>query len=190
MKRSMTVLAIVMIATAGTAKADGIGLVLLSFEGIPFGNQVGNYYCGGGGPNFGVCLSPGFDVVQGGITTDPVPNAAVEVLNGTLDVAAGFHSAFSFYWNGAPGGEVDIYSGLDGQGQLLRTFSLPGTSDFYPVGTPFPGTAESVVFKNIPSGIVDNMGLGGLVIPEPVSILLLSTALGIFSALARRRRVQ
>ena len=54
MRRSMIALLIMMAAAAGGARADNqpLGFVL-SFEGIPFGNPVGDYYNGAGDPTMG-----------------------------------------------------------------------------------------------------------------------------------------
>ena len=132
-------------------------------------------------------------MVVGGLPEDLTPNAAVLVSggSGTINVPGGFPAAFLFYYVGG-GGEVSVYSDLNGGGQLLGSFDIntPYPPDeFNPVGRSFSGTGESVVFSNIDASVtIDNMGFGGLVIPEPASMLLFSTGLVGIAAWRRRRQ--
>jgi hypothetical protein len=94
-----------------------------------------------------------------------------------MDVAAGFTTGFSFNYS-APyyGGDVTVWSGLDGTGTQLANISLPttvsnvgtdpgcGGHDYcplFPYGVSFSGTAESVNFSGSADYIVyDNITVG------------------------------
>jgi hypothetical protein len=127
-----------------------------------------------------------------------------------MDVPAGFTTGFSFYYS-APiyPGNVDVYSGLDGTGALLASISLGLTPDghtngppcsgsydycpWVPIGVLFDGTAESVNFTGTANYIgFDNITLGSSTpgtgtVPEPVSLVLFSSFLGL-AGLVRRRK--
>jgi len=100
---------------------------------------------------------------------------------------------------------VDVYSGLNGTGTLLASFTVntsltplcssgPGYCVWQPDGVSFSGTAESVVFGGAANFIGwDNVTLGSAspVVPEPSSLILLSTGLvGLATKLRRRRQRQ
>lgn len=147
-------------------------ITVLDFEGCPDYGSVGNYYNGGGGPNYGIYFGGNtlslVDADAGGsgnFANEPSPNTVMFFLSGaatTMNVTAGFTTGFSYYYTSSGTGQVQVYDGLDGTGNLLATQSFPAnynvscTGD--PTGTfcrwdvvavPFAGTAKSVVFTGV-----------------------------------------
>lgn len=136
---------------------------------------------------------------------------------GLLNVAAGFDTAFSFaYTKPLPfiDATVNVYSGLDGTGDLLASLLLETTSDldlvcepyqagscpFYNAAIDFAGTARSVTFDGIGGfAVYDDLTFGSAVVgagsdevppaevPEPSGLALLAAA-GVLGALARRHK--
>lgn len=118
---------------------------LMTFQGLPNMQQVGNFYNGGGlssTPNYGVTFSSSFygllSVYNGGsgaFSPTPTTTAAIFV-NGTtgspaigvMNVAAGFQSGLNFFYTAgfAAGqtGTVTIWSGANGTGTVLATITL------------------------------------------------------------------
>ncbi len=168
-------IAVLVMGIAGNASADSF---TLDFEGIGNLNQIGNFYNGGAGTNYGVSFS---DNALGLIDSDaggtgnigglPSPDTAMFFLGGsaaTMNVEAGFDTGFSFFYSAvADPGYVEIYDDLNGTGNRLAYMNLPLTpfngspdptgvySPFLPViGVEFAGIAKSVVF----GGVIDKIG--------------------------------
>ena len=157
--------------------------VTMDFEGIPDLTPVGNYYNGGGGPNYGIYFSEGvlaaLDSDVGGSANsanEPSPETVIASF-GTdyiMNVPAGFTSGFSlFYSTPYNPGFIRVYSELDGAGTLLGSAELTPTGigvgdpngEYYAiwneVGVPFAGTAKSVIFGGDAVGILfDNLSVG------------------------------
>ena len=146
---------------------------------------------------------------------DPIGDEALTSLAGsvfTMDVAAGFTTGFSFYYSSpfdAISDAITIYSGLDGGGSLLATISLGDTGNgnalgnpacpnswdtfcpFFPIGTDFSGTAESVEFTGTALSVAfDDFTLGSDIpaTSEPGALKMLGLGLACLLAVSRRRR--
>jgi hypothetical protein len=147
---------------------------------------------------------------RGGLGDPNSQNTALFFLSGSdtyLDDPAGFTTGFSFYYTSInEGGAVGVYSGLDGTGTLLATLNLgvtpsgpcPGYNapfcPFVASGVTFAGTAESIDFNGVANQIAfDDVTFGSStpgpssVTPEPSSITLCLTGMGLVGAEIRRR---
>lgn len=218
------------LSLAGAAQA---AVVTLDFEGIaPYPNSnnvlIQNFYNGGtssigtSGTNYGVgfsnnalliCLNtPGVtcsNTSRGGIGNPASARGALFFLSGgstTLNYASGFSTGFSFnYVSFSFAGDVNVYDGLDGTGNLLATLSLspnanagacfPGSGSFCPfspVGVAFAGTARSIAFGGVANQIVfDDITFGSATpggVPEPETWAMLIAGLGMIGAAQRRRK--
>jgi len=164
------------------------GITTLTFEGIGNSQSIGNYYNGGGGPNYGVSFSSNaLSIIgtdhggSGNFRNEPSPVTILFFLTGApvMNVAAGFNTGFSFYYTSAADVTVYVYDDLNGTGNLLASQTFPanfqnGCADGFchwdAVGVPFTGTAKSIIF----SGVENQCGFDdvtfGSVTPHPTSI--------------------
>ncbi|MBE2243829.1 MAG: PEP-CTERM sorting domain-containing protein [Burkholderiaceae bacterium] len=189
-------------------------VIFLDFEGI--GNQmpVGDFYNGGGGPNYGVSFSDAtlaiIDADAGGtgnIANEPSPDTVMFFLdanNAILNALNGFDTGFSFYYSSAFAATVTVWDGLDGTGNLLGSIDLDaqyniGCSgdpngqycNWTPIGVAFAGTAMSINFGGTANYTAyDNITFGAdvPVIPEPSSYALMALGLAGIGLATRRRR--
>lgn len=189
-------------------------VVFLTFEGI--GNQVpvGDYYNGGGGPNYGVSFSPDTLAIidedaggTGNIANEPSPSTVMFFLNANnaiLTFAAGFTEGFSFYYSSSEAASVTVYDGLNGTGNVLGTLGLDAQYDdncsgdpngaycnWTAVGVAFAGTAKSIDFGGTANRVAfDNITFGSdvPVIPEPSTYALMALGLAGIGLATRRRR--
>jgi hypothetical protein len=206
MKPSVAALALVLAAPAFSPALAAN--TVITFETVTSFASIANFYNGGtdsegfSGPNLGVSF--GLDAL--GLVNDVLgpyfSNApsAVGVMtpvgpDATMNVAAGFVDSISFYYSSdaLANSAVNVWSDLNGTGQLLASFNLvanaqsSGCSDspfcrFDQLFSTFAGVAHSVTF-NAPVGI-DNIAITQ--VPEPASALLM--ALGVAGLLMARRR--
>jgi len=226
------VTAMVAVMAGGAASAETV----LNFENIaktyPFANntiQILNYYNGGAasngsvGPSDGVVFSSNALVLclnsqtvtcsntsRGGLAPGSA-KGALFFLSGTsttMDVAAGFSTGFSFNYSepNTHGGNVQVWSGLDGTGTLLQTINLgltpsgacpgyPGAyCPFVPIGVTFAGVAKSVSFGGVANYVVfDDVTFGESHpgVPEPDTwALMLAGLAGAGGALRARRAMK
>jgi hypothetical protein len=146
----------------------------------------------------------------GNFANEPSPNTIMSFLSGnetTVNVAGGFKTAFSFwYTNLGVAGSVEVFDGLDGGGSSLGVIELDALSGVcngdpkgqycnWAVGAvSFTGLAKSIVFSaaaaysgfdNVTFGAILPPGYPPTPMPEPLSLLLVATALGAVR-LARR----
>lgn len=156
---------------------------VLTFEGIvPSGTwrvPVGNWYNGGGGPNYGISFSSNALAIclvsatpdcqanssRGGLGDPGSQLGGLFFLDGPatyMSRSAGFTSGFSFYYSAISNpGAFSVWSGMDGTGSRLATILLPLTSTgnpncfgtnycpYSPIGVNFVGTAMSVSFEGV-----------------------------------------
>ena len=225
--------AAIMAGTAVSASANGV--VVLNFEGVnatyPSGfAQILDFYNGGTssdgttGNNYGVsfssnalaiCLNtPGVtcsNTSRGGFAPGS-EFGGLFFLEGDetiLNYGAGFTTGFSFVYAqpNTQGGQVRVYDGLDGTGNLLGSISLGRTSStcggeynagycpFDAVGVGFGGTARSIVFAGVANYVVfDDITFGSVTpgepggIPEPATWAMMIMGFGLVGYSARRRR--
>lgn len=171
MKKLLAV-AIATVCLAGSAQAQ-----VLTFEGIHAGggdSAVGNFYNGGGGPNYGIEFFGNARAITsfvgecggtGNFALQPSGCGILYFAEGAatgMNRAAGFTTGFSlFYASLYTAGSIEVYEGLNGTGTLLGSVALPangsGTSnpacsgmEFCPwvaSGLTFAGSAKSVLFS-------------------------------------------
>jgi hypothetical protein len=210
-------------------KFDDVQGATTSAEGV----RLGNYYNGGGGDgvNFGVefvgtawayCLSrPGLTDCSNtswGSGAEAIAaeargtrGAGLALRAGGLIVnrSAGFSGGFSFFFTNpfAVSAGLSVWSGANGTGTLLATWSASTTADgtsfagcfgvpycpFVSAGVGFDGIARSVTFTGAYDFLgFDDLTLGSVdpgvpsVVPEPKAYALLAT--GLIGIVGLRRR--
>jgi hypothetical protein len=156
----------------------------IDFVGLNNGDPVDDFYI-----SLGISFS-GFTAVAGDyytcLNTDVTCSASV-AYGSVMNVAPGFTSALSFYFKLGGSGDILLYDQPDGQGTLLADEALgPANSLWEPFGFPFSGLAHSAVFNGDMEVAVVTMG-GGMVLPEPSSIVLLLSGVGSLAYFGRRR---
>jgi hypothetical protein len=178
------------------------GGFLLTFEGLNQGQQVSNFYNGGGGSNVGVSFTANAYALThgnyGGEPTAPTVMALTDLtgptgspISVTMNVPGGFDTALSLYYTAIDQTpqEVDIWSGLNGTGTRLATLPLPVTmasspgvfSPFVQDSITFSGVAQSAVFSGPDNQILfDNIATGSLaLVPEPPGWSLFAVGIAI-----------
>jgi hypothetical protein len=161
------------------SSSAGADPVRLTFEGIPSGQAIGDFYDGGAGGDFGIRFSRpaiglrDLDDVESGtlggfFANEPSPSTVLFFFDGPAyaNVTGGFDQVSFFYSHpGLPGGwEVAAFERLNGTGAELGRWRLDVTNRFAP-GDPtggvfgefltfdraLAGTARSLAFID-PSG--------------------------------------
>jgi hypothetical protein len=214
MKKSL--LGLVAVASLSAPMVAPAAVIVLTFEGVGDLNSVGEFYNGGGGPDYGVSFSPETLALvdsdaggNGSFANEPSPSTVMfflEADEAVLNVAAGFRKGFSFFYSAAEAGSVRVYSGVDGTGSLLASLDLVAQFDqgcsgdptgdycnWTPVGVLFAGIARSIDFGGAANFIgFDDITFGSDkpgVVPEPGSLALLGLGLaGLGIGRWRKRR--
>lgn len=202
-------------AALGAALPASAAIVVLDFEGVGDLNPVGNYYNGGGGPNYGVSFSTDtlalVDADAGGsgnFANEPSSNTVMFFLNANnavLNYAAGFDTGFSFFYSSSTAATVTVYDGVGATGNVLGTLNLTAqgfdncagdpSGDFCnwtAVGVAFGGIAKSIDFGGTANQTgFDNITFGTdvPVIPEPGTYALMALGLAGIAAARRLRKV-
>jgi hypothetical protein len=214
MKKSL--LGLVAVTSLSTPMVASSAVIVLTFEGVGDLNPVGEFYNGGGGPDYGVSFSPETLALvdsdaggNGSFANEPSPSTVMfflEADEAILNIAAGFRRGFSFFYSAAEAGSVRVYSGVNGTGSLLGNLDLvpqfdagcagDPTGDYCnwtPVGVLFAGVARSIDFGGAANFIgFDDITFGSDkpgVVPEPGSLALLGLGLaGLGIGRWRKRR--
>lgn len=206
---------ITLLAVTGIACAASGEIVTLTFEGLGDNTDILNYYDGGlagdgtgPGPSYGVQFRSGARSVidadfggSGNIAHVPSGQTALfffSTNSATMNVPNGFADGFGTWYSAiTETGLVEVFSGVDGTGDLLATIELPAlgttvgggdpTGDFNrwsQVGTTFQGVAHSVRITGTANTIaLDDITFGGVPAPGVAAVL---GGLGVMGA--RRRR--
>jgi len=176
--------AFVVCLLAGSASSVGATPILLNFEGLKNDQQIGNFYNGGAGGNYGVTFSKSATALidqgaggNGNFANEPSPSTIMYFdqpnVNASMSVAGGFPSlSFSYtsLWFPAV---VTVFGGSSGTMMLASTAlpALPSTcgvvssdpGDFgcwKQITLKFSGTAQSVAWTAVGSVLgVDNIWL-------------------------------
>lgn len=184
------------------------GNALIDFESVTSFASVGAHYDGGadGAGVVGPALGVAFTGDAMGLANDfvsyfshapsPLGVMAPVGADATMNVAAGFTGAVSFAYAASQFvSQVNVWSGLNGTGEVLASFNLVknaqrGCGDsafcrFDTMSSTFEGTAHSMTFGNAANvAAFDDIRITA--VPEPTAALLMS--LGLASLFLARRR--
>lgn len=210
--------ALVICLLAGSASSVGATPIVLNFEGLQNLQQIGSFYNGGAGGNYGVTFSQAATALidqdaggSGNFANEPSPSTIMFFdqpnLNASMSVAGGFTSlSFSYtsLWFPAV---VKVLGGASGTTLLTSTVLpvLPSTcgggdpggdfSCWKQITLTFSGTAQSVAWTGLGNYLgVDNVRLNTKddrsvpSVPEPSSFVLFGTGATLVAALLRRHR--
>ncbi len=174
--------------------------------------SIAEYYNGGadGAGNVGPALGVSFGLDALGLMNDelgpyfsnapsPIGVMAPVGPDATMNVQAGFVDALSFHYSSSSfvATGVEVWSGLNGTGDLLASFNLIGNAQaegcsdsaycrFDQITSTFAGTAHSITFGNaMYAAAFDDISINVSSVPEPTTALLM--ALGLAGVTLMRR---
>ena len=209
--------AFVLCLLTGSASAVGATPILLNFEGLKNLQQVGNFYNGGAGGNYGVTFSPTATALidqdaggTGNFAKEPSPSTIMYFgqpnLSASMSVAGGFTSISFWYTSLWFPASVAVLGGATGTTVLASQtlLGLPSGCGGDPTGTfscwkqitlNFSGAAQSIAWTGVGNFLgVDNILINSTIdrsapaVPEPTSFVLFGTGAMMAAALLRRLR--
>ncbi len=186
----------VLSATPGSAVPF---LTPLTFNELQIGEQALNFYNAGfgssgtgPGPAFGISFTPDFVTASGGVifpSNTTLQSERLTSASGIMNISGGYSGLFSFYYTANQSAGVQLFSGLNGTGNVLSAFSLFASSQWFPAAGAIASPFQSIVFTG--SGLaLDNITFGGAVIPEPVPTTLLPVGSVFLLACAGLKRLR
>jgi hypothetical protein len=221
MKRFVGLLVVVFAVTVSLARAGTVVLTFEGLQNqepiMSYYNGGLGGFGSGPGPSYGItfgadslAIISGAAGGTGNFSGSPSGTTIAFFLSGAgdvMDVPVGFDTGFSFFYSAVVyPGSVTVWDGLDGAGTLLATLDLPVTPSggapectygsycpWFPIGVPFSGTAESVVFSGTANYIgFDNITLGASTpegqVPEPGTMALFGSGLAFLRMMRRRKK--
>lgn len=194
----MKFLSVAVLALFAAAPAMAVP-VTIDFETAPDWAPIADHYA-----SSGVSFTGGADGLKNSDPDFPFFSNAPSALGimvgnlapAVMNVAGGLSGAFSFWYSSmdAVSGGVNVWSGLNGTGDLLASFDLLGNSmdgcddtafcHFDQLSSRFKGVAYSVTFSEAIG--FDDLAFNA--VPEPASALLVGLGLAGLAAGSRRRR--
>jgi len=182
--------------------------VTLDFEGASSFQSIDAFYNGGvdgggaSGANHGVlfggdALALSNDELGPYFSNAPTPGSILTAvgLDAAMNVASGFSGTASFFYSSTAATTVGIFSGLNGTGDLLGTFTLLANSGNGCVGplchwdqasVDFTGLARSIQFGSAANVAgFDNVSVAP--VPLPAAIWLLGSSLLGLAGIRRRK---
>jgi hypothetical protein len=177
--------------------------ITLDFEGAPSFASIADYYNGGAGTNYGISFgldAQAFsnDEVATNYSNAPSMGAVLGAVgaDAALNSSVGFSGTASFFYSSQEATTVNIYSGLNGTGDILGVFTLlanaqSGCSDtpfchWDQVSVDFGGIAQSIQFGTAQLAGIDNVTIAP--VPLPAAFWLLGSSLLGLTGVARRRK--
>ncbi len=164
----------------------------ITFDEAGIGSSPNNFYNGGGGPNLGASFLANDWMVLGGFGETSPPNFAFSISGtGYMTVTGGFTGQFSFTYGAFATTTVTVFEGVDGTGAALASATLLANdpSSFDLTSISFTGIGRSVTV----SGGEAQFGWDDVTfslnntVPEPGSLALVLSSLGLIGLVSRRR---